>query len=170
MGLSSFRGVLYWHSIGGPDEPITVYNRKAGSGTRVIFETYVLGFPVPTDDLRAQTTQALLALLARTPGSIGYAATSSVIHDTKDAIYPVCIDGYGATTANINSGHYQFWSFEHAYVKTPAPVVRAFLRYVCGRPFQTADLPGAGFLRVGQLSGTALALHAEDYAAPQPCG
>jgi phosphate transport system substrate-binding protein len=169
--IDIFSGKLTnWHAIGGPDEPITVYNRKLGSGTRVIFEKYVLGFPVPNDDLRARTTQGLITLLARTPGSIGYAATSSIVHDTHDAIFPVCIDGVGATTANINSGRYMFWNYEHAYIKAPSDITLAFLQYICGHDFQTKDLPGAGFLTLNQLSGTAVALHADDYPPSQQCG
>lgn len=163
--------VTNWHSLGGPDEPITVFNRPLGSGTRVIFEKYVLGFPVPSDDLRARTTQGLVALLTKTRGAIGYAATSSVVHDIRDAIFPICIDGYGATTANINSGTYPFWSYEHAYVseKARSDVALAFLRFICGADFQTKDVTAEGFLQLSQLSTLARTLHADDYPPSQPC-
>jgi phosphate transport system substrate-binding protein len=162
--------VTNWRAIGGPDEPITVFNRQQGSGTRVIFEKYVLGISVPSDDLRARTTQTLIRLLARTKGGIGYAATTSLLQSGAGSVYPVCIDGFGPTVANINTGTYTFWSYEHAYVKQITPSVRALLDYICSPGFQAQDLHDAGFLAVRDLSQNAIATHAEDYPRPQICG
>jgi phosphate transport system substrate-binding protein len=163
--------VTNWRSIGGPNEPITVFNRKLGSGTRVIFEQYVLGTSISADDLRAPTTTALINAMEKTQGAIGYAATTS-IRGSKyvGKIAPVCIDGYGATVANINAGKYLFWSYEHAYVKTPTPLVKNFLSLVCSPTFQQQNVIGEGFLQVKQLSSTALATHDQDYPQSQPCG
>ncbi len=166
--------VTNWRSIGGPDEPITVFNRKLGSGTRVIFEQYVLGTSISQDDLRAPTTTALVTAMEKTKGAIGYAATTSIRGKSYEGkIAPVCIDGYGATMANINAGTYLFWSYEHAYVKTPTPLmplIKSFLGLVCSPTFQQQDVIGEGFLRVKQLSSTALATHDQDYPPSQPCG
>jgi phosphate transport system substrate-binding protein len=161
--------ITNWRGVGGPDEPITVFNRRQGSGTRVTFEKYVLGISVPNDDLRAGTTQALITLMGRTRGAIGYAATPSVINSGAGKVFPICIDGYGATTANINRGVYLFWSYEHAYVKTLTEPDRAFLAFICGHDFQTEDVAGSGFLRSTQLSADAIATHLEDYPPPQQC-
>jgi len=164
--------VTNWRSIGGPNEPITVFNRKLGSGTRVIFEQYVLGTSISADDLRAPTTTALITAMEKTQGAIGYAATTSIRGKSYvGKIAPVCIDGYGATEANINAGKYLFWSYEHAYVKTPTPtLVQNFLGLVCSSTFQSQDVIGEGFLRVKQLSSLALATHDQDYPQSQPCG
>lgn len=163
--------ITNWRMIGGPDEKITVFNRKLGSGTRVIFEQYVLGTSLSTDDLRAPTTTALVTAMGKTKGAIGYAATTSIRGSTYvGKITPICIDGYGATTANINAGNYNFWSYEHAYIKTMTPVLQSFLQLVCGDAFQTTNVRGEGFLRVNQLISTAIATHDEDYPKPQQCG
>jgi phosphate transport system substrate-binding protein len=162
--------IANWRSIGGPDEPITVFNRKVGSGTRVNFEKYVLGISLPIDDLRAPTTQTLIHLMGRTPGAIGYAATTSIVQGSGGLVYPICIDGYGATMAAINGGNYTYWSYEHAYVKTTSPVEQAFMDYVCGDDFQAQDVVGKGFLQIARLRGEAIATHAEDFPQPQRCG
>jgi phosphate transport system substrate-binding protein len=168
--IGIFSGTITnWRAIGGPDEPITVYNRKQGSGTRINFEKYVLGISVPSDDLRAATTTILINLIGKTPGSIGYAATTSLIHTDASKVAPVCIDGYGATTENINAGNYEFWSYEHAYIKTPSPIVNAFLDFVCGSVFQTQEVVGNGFLQIEQLRSNAIVTHAVDYPPPQRC-
>lgn len=162
--------ITNWRSIGGPDEPITAFNRKEGSGTRVNFEKYVLGISVPSDDLRARTTQGLISLIARTRGAIGYAATTSLIHANNATVYPVCIDGYGATMDNINSGRYAFWSYEHAYIKNQTPLTSAFMAYVCGAAFQHQEVVGDGFLQPSLLKSDAVITHLDDYPQPQHCG
>ncbi|HEX9070207.1 MAG TPA: substrate-binding domain-containing protein [Ktedonobacterales bacterium] len=162
-----------WRMVGGPDERITVFNRPLGSGTRLNFEKYVLGSSLPKDDLRARNTQALVQLMTKTRGAIGYAATNAIFQ-YPGKVYPICIDGYGATTASIVSGSYVFWSYEHAYVSQPKgqalpPVVKSYLDYVCSHAFQTADLPNVGFLRISQLSPAAMQTHEEEYPAAVPC-
>lgn len=161
--------ITNWRSIGGPDETITVFNRRLGSGTRANFEKYVLGIGVPNDDLRTGTTQTLLALMSKTRGAIGYAATTSMVSGGAKEVAPVCIDGFGATSQNINSGKYTFWSYEHAYVKQRTPLTDAFLAFVCSANFQSHVVSGAGFLRASMLRDTAIVTHTEDYPPPQPC-
>jgi phosphate transport system substrate-binding protein len=161
--------ITNWRTIGGPDEQITVFNRRLGSGTRVNFEKYVIGISIPNDDLRAPTTQGLIALLAKTRGGIGYAATSAVLNANPNTVSPVCIDGYAPTTRNIEASTYQFWSYEHAYTRATTGLVKAFLGYVCSEDFQSKDVIGAGFLPLSHLSEQAITSHAEDYPAPQAC-
>jgi phosphate transport system substrate-binding protein len=173
--VSIFNGNIdNWRMIGGPDKPITVFNRRLGSGSRVTFEKYVLGTSETKDDLRARNTQALVDLIAKTPGSIGYAATSSLAK-YEGKVFPICIDGFGATTGNINKGSYNFWSYEHAYVKLPkgqqlSPIVRSFMNYICSANFQNQDIPTHGLLRINQLLAQAKATHEEEYPLPLPCG
>jgi phosphate transport system substrate-binding protein len=154
-----------WSDLGGPVGVITVGQRPATSGTRATFEQYVLGGP-STDSgntivAPSDSTDPLVAKLATLQGGIGYAATGFVLNgDHRSQIFPVCLDGKGATATNINGGDYPFWNYEHAYTKgTPQPDAQAFLDYVLSEPFQTTALPAQGFLQLGQLSETAKQTH-----------
>lgn len=157
-----------WSQVGGPNEPITVVVRTKTSGTRATFRRYTLGDPNATNDepTGAQTadkTGELVTDIANGKGAIGYASTSFVLNsDQASTIYPVCIDGYGASAANINSGKYTFWSYEHAYTKGEAATgsaTKAFLDFTQSADFQSKDLPKLGFLTVGSLSDAAKTTH-----------
>lgn len=181
--LGIFDGTITnWREIGGPDEAITVFNRKIGSGTRVNFEKYVLGTSIAKDDFRAPTTGALVNQIAHSNGAIGYAATPSIVDPSKypGQIFPVCIDGYGPTLQNINNGTYTFWAYEHAYVVQPTiknPLdasTAAFLAYTCDTLFQKGN--EVDTLNAGFLSPAIIATHPEasithqgDYPQPQKC-
>ncbi len=157
-----------WQQVGGPNEPINVVVRTKTSGTRATFKRYVLGDPNTTNDeppgsQEADKTGELVSKVSSTNGAIGYTATSFVLNqDQASKIVPICIDGYGATAANINSGNYKFWSYEHAYTKgTPATnsAADAFLKFVLSNDFQSQDLPKLGFLTTNQLTDAAKATH-----------
>jgi len=158
--------ITNWSQVGGPSENITVIYRKAGSGTRANFDRYVLGDPKASDQPAgsglADGTLDLLNQVGGTPGAIGYAATNYITNPAAAAsLYPLCIDGYSASPANINSGKYKFWSYEHAYTAsaTPSANATAFLNYVTGSDFQAKDLASLVFLKVGDLSAAATATH-----------
>ena len=157
--------ITNWRQIGGPDQRVTPIGRSVGSGTRVTFESYVLnGQPTYTGTTLAGTTADLANALARSHGAIGYIATSALSASDRALVHPVCIDGARPTLADINSGAYQFWNYEHAYVNPPQsgtlPVtVRAFLSYVCSAGFQANDVLDQGYLRVADLSATAMKTH-----------
>ncbi len=167
--------VTNWRSLGGPDEPITPVGREVGSGTQVSFEKYaLLSTPKDTNVEIAGTTNVMLNLLAKKHGAIGYAASTIFTGDTSGRAYPICLNGYGATLANVNTGNYPYWSYEHIYVKhtpsaSPADVVGLFLRYVCGADFQSRDLRDFGFLRIADLQPAAVITHT-GYPKPAPCG
>ncbi len=157
-----------WAQIGGPNEPITVVNRPNGSGTRATFEKYVLNATneIPGVLLTKDSTGAVASTITTTKGAIGYVATGFVLDPQySSSLFPVCIDGYGATATNINSGNYKYWSYEHVYTKgQPTAYEAAFLAYVTSSNFQSMDVPSLGFLRVDQLSSAATATH------PLPAG
>jgi phosphate transport system substrate-binding protein len=170
--------VTNWHSLGGPDEPITPIGRQEGSGTQVSFQKFAINAtPQLTNIQIASTTNEIATLLSKKKGAIGYAAVTALAGDNTGKAFPVCLNGYGATVENVNQGEYPYWNFEHAYVKQPptfAPddAVGTFLKFVCGADFQSHDLIGAGFLRTGDLSAKSqeihLSLHPEDPPV-KPC-
>lgn len=158
-----------WSQIGGPNEAITVVNRPLASGTRATFKKYVLNGQQENagTTLQQDTTGAVATAINSGQGAIGYVATGFVLNQQFTGIYPICIDGYGATTKNINSGNYKFWSYEHAYTKgTPdaASVQQAFLNYVVTSDIQSTLLPSLGYLQINQLTSAAISTH------PLPAG
>jgi phosphate transport system substrate-binding protein len=158
-----------WKQIGGPNEAITVVNRPLASGTRATFRKYVLNGATENagSTLQQDSTGAVATAVESGQGAIGYVATGFVLNPQFSGIFPVCIDGYGATAVNLNSGNYKFWSFEHAYTKgTPEKnsVEQAFLDYVVTPDVQSTLLPTLGYIQVSQLSDAALATH------PLPAG
>jgi phosphate transport system substrate-binding protein len=157
-----------WSQVGGPNEPITVVVRTKTSGTRATFDKFVLSDPKQLNDepagaQTADTTGELMTDISNSHGAIGYTGTSFVLDQTQAGkSFPICVDGFGATEGNINSGKYKFWNIEHAYTKgTPAPgsLTDAFLQYVKSADFQNADLARLGFLKVSDLSSDARATH-----------
>jgi phosphate transport system substrate-binding protein len=153
-----------WAEIGGPNEAITVVNRPLASGTRATFKKYVLGGASESAGMTLQqdSTGAVATAINSGQGAIGYIATGFVLNPAFSDIFPICIDGYGATAANINTGKYKFWSFEHAYTKGKpgkGSVEQAFLDYSVKADVQGTLLPALGYLQVSQLSKEALATH-----------
>ncbi len=167
--------ITNWSQVGGPNEPITVVVRTKTSGTRATFDTFVVNDPKQANDepagaQTADTTGELVTDISNSHGAIGYTGTSFVLDQTQASkSFPICIDGYGATKDNINSGKYKFWNIEHAYTKgAPAPgsVTGAFLQYITSAGFQDADLANLGFLKVNDLSSGAKATHPTPTSGP----
>jgi phosphate transport system substrate-binding protein len=150
--------ITNWRDVGGPDEIITVFNRSEGSGTRIIFENFVLGTTLAKEDLRVSGTQGMIDLVAKTPGAIGYASTAALVRPTNSRrVTPVCLDGAAPTKQAIADGSYRFWAFEHAYINSrdsdPAhkALVRAFLdNFICTDTFQPV-VESAGFVKVASV-------------------
>jgi phosphate transport system substrate-binding protein len=167
--------VTNWRTLGGPDELITPIGREIGSGTQVSFEKYaLLSTPKDTNIEIASTTNVILNLLSKGHGAIGYAASTVFEGNATGQAYPICLNGAGATLANVNAGRYPFWNYEHAYVKrapstAPTDVTGLFLRFVCGADFQSEDVREFGFLRITDLQPPAVATHL-GYPRPKPCG
>ncbi len=159
-----FQGrITNWRQLDGPDEPIVVFDRNQNSGTHATFEQYVLNARTGTANPFAQvssTTQEIQDVQTH-EGAIGYVSTDYVLSSQyRTGISPMCINGYGATTSNINLGYYPFWSYEHAYTKgTPNPAEQAFLDYLESPAFQDLDLLQLGFLQLNQISQTAQTSH-----------
>lgn len=98
-----FKGeVKNWSELGGSDAPIVVIGREAGSGTRGAFEE-ILGIEdacVYAQEINS--TGAVMAKVASTPGAIGYVSLD-VIDDTVNILK---VDGVEATAENIKNGTY----------------------------------------------------------------
>ena len=91
-----------WSDLGGADQPIVVVGREAGSGTRGAFEE-ILGLEDACKYANElDSTGAVMAKVASTPGSIGYVSLD-VLDDTVKALI---LEGVEANEENIKSGDY----------------------------------------------------------------
>ncbi|XME01366.1 phosphate ABC transporter substrate-binding protein [Lachnospiraceae bacterium C1.1] len=91
-----------WSELGGSDEAIVVIGREAGSGTRGAFEE-LLGLEDACKYAQElDSTGAVLAKVASTPGAIGYISLDAV----DDSIQSIALNAVEATEENIVSGSY----------------------------------------------------------------
>mgnify|MGYP002971318463 CR=1 FL=1 len=94
--------VTNWKDVGGNDAPIVVVGREAGSGTRGAFEE-LLGLEDACKYANElDSTGAVMAKVASTPGSIGYVSLD-VLDDTVKALK---LEGVEPTEENIKAGSY----------------------------------------------------------------
>lgn len=91
-----------WRELGGADEAIVVIGREAGSGTRMVFEELlgIEGMCAYANEL--DSTGAVMARTASTPGAIGY-VSRDVLNDTVQVLL---INGFEPTDQNISEGNY----------------------------------------------------------------
>ena len=94
--------VTNWKDVGGNDAPIVVVGREAGSGTRGAFEELLKLEDACKYSNELDSTGAVMAKVASTPGSIGYVSLD-VLDDTVKALK---LDGAEPTEENIKSGDY----------------------------------------------------------------
>ena len=91
-----------WSDLGGADQPIVVVGREAGSGTRGAFEEILELEDACKYANELDSTGAVMAKVASTPGSIGYVSLD-VLDDTVKAL---TLEGVEANEENIKSGDY----------------------------------------------------------------
>ena len=94
--------ITIWKDLGGKDEQIVVIGREAGSGTRDAFEELM---DVKDSCKYAQeldSTGAVLAKVAATPGAVGYVSLD-VLDDTVNGLQ---INSVDPTEENILAGTY----------------------------------------------------------------
>lgn len=91
-----------WKELGGTDQAIVVVGREAGSGTRGAFEELLKIEDMCTYANELDSTGAVMAKVAATPGAIGYVSLDVV----DDSVKAMMLDGVEATEANIKAGEY----------------------------------------------------------------
>lgn len=94
--------VTNWKEVGGADEPIIVIGREAGSGTRGAFEVLVDLVDGCKYANELDSTGAVIAKVASTPGAIGYASLDAL----DDSVKALSLEGVEATAENIKAGNY----------------------------------------------------------------
>ena len=91
-----------WSELGGNDEAIVVIGREAGSGTRSAFEELLGTQDACNYAQELDSTGAVLAKVASTPGAIGYVSLDVV----DDTVIAMTLNGAPATEESILAGEY----------------------------------------------------------------
>ena len=91
-----------WKELGGADQPIVVIGREAGSGTRTAFEELLKLEDACKYSNELDSTGAVMAKAASTPGSIGYVSLD-VLDDT---VKTMKLESVEPTPENIKAGSY----------------------------------------------------------------
>lgn len=94
--------ITNWKDAGGSDQPIVVVGRESGSGTRSAFEEILELEDVCKYSNELDSTGAVMAKVASTPGAIGYVSLD-VLDDT---VKTVKLEGTEATPENIKASSY----------------------------------------------------------------
>ena len=94
--------ITNWKDAGGADQPIVVVGRESGSGTRSAFEEILKVEDACKYSNELDSTGAVMAKVASTPGAIGYVSLD-VLDDT---VKTVNLEGVEATPENIKAGTY----------------------------------------------------------------
>lgn len=94
--------ITNWKEVGGSDMPVVVIGREAGSGTRSAFEE-LLGLEDACEySNELDSTGAVMAKAASTPGSIGYVSLDVV----DDSVKALKLEGVAPSEEEIKSGSY----------------------------------------------------------------
>lgn len=101
--ISVYKGeVKNWSELGGEDAPIVVIGREAGSGTRGAFEELLELEDACVYASELDSTGAVIAKVAATPGAIGYVSLDAL----DDTVKALALDDVEATAENIKAGNY----------------------------------------------------------------
>ncbi|MEU2505053.1 substrate-binding domain-containing protein [Streptomyces sp. NPDC007863] len=152
---SLYRGdVARWNQLEGPglpadlpDLPVLLVSRDANSGTREVFQRRVLGRNEPAnssrdcstvDDREAKvvrceldSTDQVLATVARLPGALGYAELGA--GSTTKGLHGIALDGRGPVLDELGSSPYPYREIEYAYTWGDPPtdsLTASFLAYL----------------------------------------
>jgi ABC-type phosphate transport system substrate-binding protein len=147
--------ITNWSEVGGPDEPITVFQRLANDTVTAIFRTFVLNGAseeVKGTRLKKGWAQAV----AQTPGAISYVSRA----DAQAAnVSLVAINGVLPGVQALVQGRYPFWSVEHLYTKGDRSAqFQAFLSFLVSEQ-EAQVFTRVGAVPISMLSNDVLASH-----------
>ena len=122
--------VSNWSELGGNDAPIVVVGREAGSGTRGAFEELLEIEDACAYANELDSTGAVIAKVASTPGAIGYASLDAL----NDTVTAAKLEGVEATAENIKAGEYflcrPFVMATKGEISAQSEVVQKWFEYV----------------------------------------
>ena len=116
-----------WRDVGGPNLPIVPLVKPATSGTRALFDKYVLGTTAEVGQPVADASTVVVDTVAHTTGAISYTSASTV----NSTIKTVALNDVSSTAQNIQNGTYRFWGFEHMYtLDNGIDAITAYLNFM----------------------------------------
>ena len=122
--------ITNWKELGGQDEAIVVVGREAASGTRGAFEELLDIKDKCKYANELDSTGAVLAKVASTPGSIGYISLDVL----DDSVSALAIDDVEATEDNIVAGKYKlsrpFVMATQGEISEQSEAVQTFFDYI----------------------------------------
>lgn len=141
--------VTNWSQVGGPNLPITVINRAAGSGTRVAFEQVVLKKGERSINAQEQDSNGTVKeIVKNTPGSISYISFAYL----NKHVQPLKIDGVKPTAKNVTTNRWQLWSYEHMYTqKKTTKATREFINYMRTKKIQQTLVEDANYINIHDM-------------------
>jgi len=143
------RKVTNWNQVGGKDLAIVLVNRVAGSGTRATFEKYGLDGQTAADGQEQDSSGTARSIVASTPGAISYVAFSYL---DDDVVTVPTLNGVKPLNANVETGKYPIWSYEHVYTKgKPTEAVQKFLDYLQSTKIQNTVVPKLGYISIHDM-------------------
>ena len=121
--------ITNWKQVGGADQKIVVVNRPRSSGTRAVFTQTMMGTATLTEaGLTEDATGTVVTTVKTTPGAVSYAAYSGV---KGSGLTEMSIDGVSPNDADVETGKYPIWSYEHMFTNGPgSPAIESFISYV----------------------------------------
>ena len=136
-----------WKQVGGPDEKVVIINRPRSSGTRAVFvKTVMGGAAVNESGLTEDATGTVVSVVKQTPGAISYAAFSGT---HGQGLNEIAINGVAPNDADVISGKYPFWSYEHMFTNgAPSGEVQKFIAFVAGH---NDLLKKNGYIKIGDM-------------------
>ena len=161
ISLEQLKGIFMgeitdWSDLGGTAGTIQVIQRESGSGTRATFEDAVLQGDTAPDSFRpvaeVDSSGTVVEQVAQTPGSISYVAFNYM---ESDGVKALTVDGVEPTQANVESGDFVIWAYEHMYTRSDedestAAVTQAFIEYMLSDDF-AATVVEEGFIPMGDM-------------------
>ncbi len=137
--------VKNWSELGGSDEAIVRIGREAGSGTRGAFEELLKVEDICNYAQELDSTGAVMAKTASTPGAIGYISLDAA----DDSIKKLSLNGVSATEENITAGDYMlsrpFVMATRGAVSEQSELVRAWFDYLSSEEGR-AVISGVGLI------------------------
>lgn len=122
--------ITNWSEAGGSDMPVIVIGREAGSGTRGAFEEILEVEDICAYANELDSTGAVMARVASTPGAIGYVSLDVI----DDSVVALALDEVEATAENIAAGNYflsrPFVMATKGEIAEQSKLVQAFFEYI----------------------------------------
>ena len=136
-----------WSELGGEDAPIVVVGREAGSGTRGAFEELLELKDACVYASELDSTGAVIAKVAATPGAIGYVSLDAI----DDSVAAVSLEGVEATAENIKAGSYflsrPFVMATKGEISEQSEAVQALFEYLASEEGKEV-IAGVGLINV----------------------